>query len=92
MTVVEAMGAGRPVVLHATSLLAPAVVAAGAGWSFGPGGTHPALAEAVVAALEPGAADAAGARAALLVQERYSISGVVDALQLHYDETVAHRR
>jgi glycosyltransferase involved in cell wall biosynthesis len=92
MTVIEAMGAGRPVVLHAGSTLAPEVVAAGAGWSFGPGGTHPDLRSAIAAVLDdPDAVEAAGRRAAELVRERYSIQHVVDLLIDRYREALTSR-
>jgi glycosyltransferase involved in cell wall biosynthesis len=92
MTVIEAMGAGRPVVLHAGSTLAPEVVAAGAGWSFGPRGTHPDLRSAMAAVLDdPAAVEAAGRRAADLVRDRYSIQHVVDLLVDRYSEALTER-
>lgn len=92
MTVIEAMGAGRPVVLHAGSTLASGIVAAGAGWSFGPGGTHPDLRSAMATVLQDAAAvEAAGRLAADLVQDRYSIRHVVDLLIERYREALISR-
>jgi glycosyltransferase involved in cell wall biosynthesis len=92
MTVVEAMSAGRPVVLHASSALAGPVVDGGAGWTFGPGGTHATLTAALEAVLDdPAATEAAGVRASALVEERYSIGHVVDLLLERYSDALASR-
>jgi glycosyltransferase involved in cell wall biosynthesis len=89
MTVIEAMSAGRPVVLAQSSELAPAVRDAGAGWTFGPAGDHPDLETALGAVLrDRGAIEQAGVRAAALVTERFRIDAVVDQLLEHYEQIV----
>lgn len=84
MTLLEAMAAGTPVVLHETAALAPAIVAEGAGAVFGPRSGR-TLAAAVLAIAE---FDEdwlrASARARALVQEHYTLSAVLRAARNVY--------
>ena len=92
MTVIEAMSAGRPVVLAQSAELAPVVREARAGWTFGPGGDHPELEAALAAVLDDrDEIEAAGARATALVRERFRIEAVVEQLLEHY-ERIARKR
>lgn len=89
LTVVEAMSAGRPVVLHASAALAPVVERAGAGWTFGEGGTFQRLEDALQYVItESQAVEVAGARALTLAKTKYSIELVVDELLKRYENAV----
>jgi glycosyltransferase involved in cell wall biosynthesis len=83
MTIIEAMAAGRPVVVASDAALADAVSKAGAGWTFGESGDHPTLEQAMIAALDDDVEEH-GRRALLLVERRFRIDAVLDALETDY--------
>lgn len=83
MTILEAMSAGTPPIVHRTSALAPLISEARAGWTFG---SVDELRDRLTEALDsPQTTAATGARARRLAQERFSLSRVVEGLQDIYD-------
>lgn len=96
VSVLEAMSVGLPVVVTRTGGLSPDVAAAGAGRVVDsrPDADNGAeVGRAVLDLLEPAANAAASQAAWRLVQEQFTIDGVVDALLEVYDRvTAAHGR
>lgn len=85
LAVLEALASGTPVLLHETAVLAPEVVAAGAGWTFGDGEAGPSLEEAIRAALlDPSELRRRGARGRDLGR-RYGLAAVVTRLDEVYE-------
>lgn len=79
MTILEAMAAGTPPIVHQTSALAPLISQARAGWTFGSADELRACLEEALSS--PQATAETGARARRLAQERFSLRQVVEGLQ-----------
>ena len=97
LTVLEALAAGTPVLLHDGAELAAEIVEHGAGWAFsGPAGDDNF--DAVLARVLEDPAELArrGAEARRLVERRYGIDGIVRRLDVEYrsviDKTAARQR
>ncbi|MGK5629102.1 glycosyltransferase [Streptomyces sp. URMC 123] len=97
VSVLEAMSVGTPVVVTATTGLAPDVARAGAGRVVanraedGPAVNGPRVGQAVLELLDPPAAEAASDAAWRLVRDSFTLDAVVDTLRSVYDRVTAPR-
>jgi glycosyltransferase involved in cell wall biosynthesis len=96
VSVLEAMAQGTPVVVTATTGLAPDVERAGAGRVVPPAAdgedAGPVLGQAVLDLLEPDANDRASRAAWHLVRDEFALDAVVDRLRGLYAAVLAARR
>lgn len=90
VAVLEAMSVGTPVVVTATTGLAPDVAGSGAGRVVA--GEPDDVADAVLDLLRPAANEAASQAAFALVRERFTLDAVVDRLREVYAETLSAPR
>lgn len=84
MTILEAMSVGTPPILHSTSALSAAIVAADAGWTFETEDDLTLLLDRLLQD-EPAVASA-GRKARALASDRFSIEAVVDRLDGMYPD------
>lgn len=91
MTVVEAMAAGRPVIVHETAALASEILRAGAGWTFDDRSPGKSLSDVLEYVLStPDQISEAGKKAARLTESRYSMSSLIGDLQDAYQRSLDH--
>lgn len=94
VSALEAMSVGTPVVVTATTGLAPDVGAAGAGRVVAapdvpPGENGPLIGRAIMDLLDPAANERASHAAWQLVRDRFTIDGVVDTLRGIYRDVLS---